>query len=144
MGEAKRRKALGFGSAKGKNWKYVKGSSIVFDWVDLGFDRSVDFLLNDLPKLIPNLRIFFFCKSCPFIRQLLDRASESPDWAAKRDRIATLLSSIRSLRFYGRPSRLDEIEFIEKVSGHIHLDGSPETLKEVEEMRGSSSLEGAA
>jgi hypothetical protein len=119
MGEAKRRKALGFGSAKGKDWKEPTNTILIIDWRDLGFKRAVDYLLN--------LRLDLFSSHFgntiriedifAFVSELLDRASVSHEWAVKRDCIANVLRVAHGSLFIGDPINLEGIEFIEKAIG---------------------------
>jgi hypothetical protein len=144
MGESKRRKALGLGSAKGTDWKKSGGYSLKIDWLDLGFERAVDWISNMKPEVIPQVRFLSIPETFLFVRQLLDRANTSPEWAAKRDKVATLIGASQLFIAQGHPLFPDELEFLEKAGRHNWRFENPETEKNFEDLRISSVSEAVA
>jgi hypothetical protein len=116
MGKAKRRKALGFGSAQNPEWRYEERcAKSGFKSMLTCEDRSQRLMTVDVENFRRGEKPLGF--PLAFVGELLRRAKSSPEWEARRDHIARLLGAAQNVLIYGTDASEEEARFLKESAG---------------------------
>jgi hypothetical protein len=145
MGEAKRRKALGLGSAKGNNWKSTKRLNLYF-WLNEFMDLDPEFLAESrgIFMIDDDFDNDDLCEGdgLSFLGSILQSTNLSPDGAATRTHLASLIASAGCLFITGDEPTLEVVKFLSEAKGQAMVFKNPETKRKFEAMKETALLRG--
>jgi hypothetical protein len=107
MGEAKRRKALGLGSAKSEQWRKTWNESSFLGNVQNFMNKDSETFYGDL----------IFDEGFSFFGEILKRAETSYEWAEKRKHLAKLIRSAIDVFVIGANPSDEVMKFIDDARG---------------------------